>query len=240
MTLPQQYRWLTTIGAVLGAVGSDGRSDSAIRGPAKRIDPVVERHGLDPVSLSGFDNRHLFAAEAVASVARLVALLLFTFRPAAICLRIRTVIVDPVKRVALRARAHVAKEIGEALQPFGTDVNAAPAVVRILLPVSRVATPLHLGPRGHGRCVGKTVHSIQPTARASYFAIEAPAAFRATGAKIGTGHHSLSPALTATKRLVSRATDNRPATVLFANRRGGRVHSLTLSLGQRLAKEKVL
>jgi hypothetical protein len=242
--IPLNYQWLNNVGTLprmvseaLSAARSDRFRHGTIRRPTESVQAIIERHGLEPVSPGSLDHCHFLAAKTVAGAGRLVALLLAPRSPTAIRLRIGPIIVNALERETIRSRPHVAQEVGKTLTPFVADVNASSAVVRVFLPVCRVAAPLHLRPRVHRRRIRKPVNGVPTALSGRYFTAEASAALRASRAEIGAGRHSLSPAFAAAKRLVSRAANNRPAAMLFANRRGRRVHLLTLSRGKDFAIE---
>ena len=91
--------------------------------------------------------RHPFTfVHHIAALTRVIALHVTT-SPSAILRRIGAIHVNTVQRVSLRARPHVGQELRKRILPRVNHIDAATAVIRIVVVVGAIAAQLRRTPR---------------------------------------------------------------------------------------------
>lgn len=100
------------------------------QGPVQFVQSLAERARRQSVRTRPIRERHASTVVFQQAVVATVIDLHQARGPAAVCRRVRTIVVDAIQFVAPWARSHVANERAEAPSPLGAHVNAAPAIER--------------------------------------------------------------------------------------------------------------
>lgn len=114
------------------------------------------------VELNPFAQWLANAIKVFDAVRALVAMLLFVSCPPAIAWLVIAVVIDSVKRIALRCLPHIGEEPLKAamrIAPAFANFDAASPIVRIARLVRFVATPPHINPDAVRPSLGKAVRS---------------------------------------------------------------------------------
>jgi hypothetical protein len=114
------------------------------------VSASAEKFGIDAELLGPFDHVQRLAAPLNYWIALLVRALCRLRGPSAVVRRVRSIIVDAIESVTVRACTHIGDERLKTVAPAITHRNTSPPVAVVVRTRSGVATSLRVDPRGIG------------------------------------------------------------------------------------------